>query len=394
MKDIANIYEFDEEFKKKYVKNLWQDARPGMEPFAKKIKEQIRNMGTPSVVVLEGSFGEGKTFFLTRFCEYLKQKDSDNKNMLQSIYLNLWKSDYNPDPLSVIGGQILSELYRDEKSRKKSKLGRILKSLILQGGVNMGVFYIQIRYLPPKEREKNVLDFKNELQKLISEKKENIVLIVDELDRCNPHYAVKTLQVIKHFFDIEGLIVILSSTMSTLEQIFEGYYGFKQNQESYVSKFVNRSMIFDISSLQDYEDLIEKYIKVPKISDRDDCGESNDREKDFVKAVSKIFYDGRVRDKEGKTRKMSVREILKILDKWNFAMQCFNWLEYKDKNYEKNLCDFPKNVFYAYLEKDNNLSLGQEPELNFNPNDYYFKEDALNERRNKINEIAEKIYRL
>jgi hypothetical protein len=71
--------------------------------------------------------------------------------------------------------------------------------------------------------------------------------------------------------------------MSTLEQIFGSYYGFKIKSESYVSKFVNRQIIFDISSLQDYEYLIERHIKVPKIGGY----------KDFVKDVSKIFYEVR-----------------------------------------------------------------------------------------------------
>jgi hypothetical protein len=387
MKDIANIYEFKDEKFEEYVKDLWQDARPGMETFAKKIKKQIRNMDTPNVIVLEGSFGQGKTFFLTRFCEYLKQEDPGNKDMLQSIYLNLWKNDYNPDPLSVIGEQILSKFYLDEKARKKSKLGRILKNLILQSGVNIGIFQIQIqiRHLFPKGREKNVLDFKNELQKMISKKNKNIVLIVDELDRCNPRYAVRTLQIIKHFFDIEGLIVILSSTMSTLEQIFEGYYGFKQNQESYVSKFVNRHIIFDISSLQDYEHLIEAHIKVPKISDYDNNislhFEGKDRKKDFVKAVSKIFYEVMI-GKKDEMHKISIREILKILENWNFAMQCSNWPEEE----KKLLYDFGKHVFYFYLKEHNNLLLGAEP---IKPPDS-FCHPFLDE---KIIEIAKKIYR-
>jgi hypothetical protein len=401
MKDIANIYKFKEEKFKEYVNDLWQDARPGMEGFAKRLEEKIRAMDTPNVVTLENSFGQGKTFFLTRFCEYLKQRNSDNKGFPQSIYLNLWENDYNPNPFSVIGEQILSEFYRDKKATKKSKLGQILKNLVkystLQGGSNIGLFkiecHIPLHLLFSKEREKNVRDFKEELQKMISEKNGNLVLIIDELDRCNPHYAVKTLQTVKHFFDIEGLIVILASTKDTLRQIFEGYYGFKTKLEPYASKFVNGDINFDISSLLDYEYLIQKHIKVPKICDN----------KDFVKDVSEMFYKARIIFKEDKNYnkdyKMSVREILKILDKWNFAMQ--RWLEEEIRENEKNFYTFAENVFYYYLreygkKECNNLSLEQLPmpkeakPKNFPAEKFKEQFGGLHE---KITEIAEKIYR-
>ena len=38
-----------------------------------------------------------------------------------------------------------------------------------------------------------------------------VVIVVDELDRCQPDYAIKTLERLHHLFcDLENIIVILS----------------------------------------------------------------------------------------------------------------------------------------------------------------------------------------
>jgi predicted KAP-like P-loop ATPase len=57
-----------------------------------------------------------------------------------------------------------------------------------------------------KEYEKELRKLKSILQNWgIAEGKKDkpIVIIIDELDRCRPDYAVRTLEVLKHFFDIQ-----------------------------------------------------------------------------------------------------------------------------------------------------------------------------------------------
>jgi len=33
-----------------------------------------------------------------------------------------------------------------------------------------------------------------------------VIIIVDELDRCRPDYAIRVLEIIKHLFDVNGYI--------------------------------------------------------------------------------------------------------------------------------------------------------------------------------------------
>ena len=44
-----------------------------------------------------------------------------------------------------------------------------------------------------------------------------MILIVDELDRCNPYYATKLLETIKHFYNLSNVTVIIASNNKELQ---------------------------------------------------------------------------------------------------------------------------------------------------------------------------------
>ena len=45
---------------------------------------------------------------------------------------------------------------------------------------------------------------------------DKLVIFIDKLDRCNPIYAIKLLERIKHFFDHENIIFIFSVNVNKL----------------------------------------------------------------------------------------------------------------------------------------------------------------------------------
>lgn len=66
------------------------------------------------------------------------------------------------------------------------------------------------------------------------------------MDRCRPDIAVKTLEVIKHFFDIEGLIVIIPVGKDRLTKYINAFYGLptdsREDKEEYLQKFLNETI--------------------------------------------------------------------------------------------------------------------------------------------------------
>ena len=67
-----------------------------------------------------------------------------------------------------------------------------------------------------------------------------IVIIIDELDRCRPTYAVKLLEETKHLFDTPGIVFILGMNSDQLMHSIAGEYGPGFEGGAYLRRFINR----------------------------------------------------------------------------------------------------------------------------------------------------------
>lgn len=78
------------------------------------------------------------------------------------------------------------------------------------------------------------------LDALNSKKKSPLFVIVDELDRCRPDFAISVLEEIKHFFDIPGVVFILALHGDQLEKSLSAVYGSEFNRNAYLRRFFTR----------------------------------------------------------------------------------------------------------------------------------------------------------
>lgn len=70
----------------------------------------------------------------------------------------------------------------------------------------------------------------------ILEKNEKLLLIIDELDRCKPSYAVKVLERIKHFFNDDRIVIFLAVNTRELSHTIKKFYGSYFNSGYYLEK--------------------------------------------------------------------------------------------------------------------------------------------------------------
>jgi hypothetical protein len=65
-----------------------------------------------------------------------------------------------------------------------------------------------------------------------------LLIIIDELDRCRPDFALALLERIKHFFTTDGVCFILLANMKQLENYVQTVYGNDIDSHNYLHKFI------------------------------------------------------------------------------------------------------------------------------------------------------------
>lgn len=111
--------------------------------------------------------------------------------------------------------------------------------------------------------KKAVDDLKSQLRQLVEmlsskEIKLPIVIIVDELDRCRPTYAIKLLEEAKHLFDVPGVVFVFGMHADQLAHSVSGAYGPGFNGRAYLRRFIDREYTLPYPAL---EPLVEHIIQ-------------------------------------------------------------------------------------------------------------------------------------
>ncbi|WP_295033221.1 P-loop NTPase fold protein [Shewanella sp.] len=97
-------------------------------------------------------------------------------------------------------------------------------------------------------------------------------VFIDELDRCRPSYAVEMLEVIKHIFDIDGVVFIVATDTAQLQHAVKAIYGEGFDARTYLSRFFNSRFTLRQPSIDsliyahcDCEKLSGQYLKEKRI---------------------------------------------------------------------------------------------------------------------------------
>jgi hypothetical protein len=179
--------------------------------------------------------------------------------------------------------------------------------------------------------------FKESLKDLIKdipkdEKGNNrpLIIAIDELDRTRPEYAIRTLEVIKHFFDIDGLKFILAVDKKQLQNTVKQMFGQETETDCYLRKFVDLEWNLPAPDLARF---VKVQLEAKQFKDvfllhptysycitdaRIDVYTQNHREclLEKVSATLVAFFEEErmsLRDLKNKEQKMSLRDIEKFL---------------------------------------------------------------------------------
>lgn len=230
-----------------------------------------------NVLLVQGGYGTGKTFFAKKLNDCLLGEGVD------SVYFSAWEKDYVNQPFVVISRVILKEIFKNKNIVKNAekfisdKFKKIMNYIISKDfNIKLGTGPLEVDtnislqeiINAIKDQKDPIAEFKDDLSTLINKlKNKKLVLIVDELDRCRPDYAMKVLEIIKHFFDIDGLIVIVLSNIKALNNSVKSLYNFENNnnEESYLTKFfVDKVILNPINYEKFIVDTLSQKLKINK----------------------------------------------------------------------------------------------------------------------------------
>lgn len=190
------------------------------------------------------------------------------------VYYNAWDSDYWDDPIPTllaamasystgIDAESISEEPSDEGSvevipkgakRLAGKASRVLgiipdPTLRLLSDV-LGLIAheskgpSEAKNLIEEYHQRNVVrsQIRQLIGELLDDKGQRMLLIVDELDRCKPTFALSLLEELKNLFDSDRLTVLYATNMSQLAHTVEGVYGNGFEGDRYLQRFADDTM--------------------------------------------------------------------------------------------------------------------------------------------------------
>ena len=287
------------------------------------------------VLNLNGSWGAGKTEFLKRLYSLFITRN------YPCIYIDAWESDFSKDPLTVISSELLTQMQLlhgdvvnlDDVKTTKKYLGRMLKGLAVgtSGYItkkilddsSLGIAAAQqvfgIETTPEEyvdqlssdysQQVDSIKHIKSSLSDLAKSMETSlkvnlpVIVLVDELDRCRPNYAIEMLEVIKHFFNTPKFVFVVASDTEQLCESIKNVYGAKFDSHTYLKRFFDRRTVLPKTSLLEYvqqvtDEKFESEVNHEGIVLYPDCRDHNPKMDTLERYLARISesFDLRIRD--------------------------------------------------------------------------------------------------
>lgn len=232
---------------------------------AENLTKIIDSQNDSIVISLDSEWGTGKTTFVTMWKDMLDSNEKYNSKF-ETLYFNAWENDYIKDPLLAIFSEMEKQIHEEDSELKKGidkikikvkPFGKAVASagvkvvtagILNLDGVTLGDFNeAELIKLSEKLGELSIkeisadktirLKFKEEMTRYQRDINKKIIFFIDELDRCRPTFTIELLEVIKHLFNIENFIFVLSIDKQQLSHSVSTIYGQNMDTIGYLRRF-------------------------------------------------------------------------------------------------------------------------------------------------------------
>ena len=216
------------------------------QPFIKLLKNIIENQSKNNngySIAIDGDWGSGKTWIL----DALESQLPNDEYLI--FHYNAWENDFYEEPLVALLSVMIEKL--NEVAKQKSLYESVVTELLKEAASDLEILAVGIaKYFIKIDIDKSIKNKKNlfnrikqgtkiandidsmlPLRKTLAEIREviknlaeklKILLVVDELDRCLPEYAIKVLERLHHVCNKMPVFQIIAIDKSNLADcVFE-----------------------------------------------------------------------------------------------------------------------------------------------------------------------------
>lgn len=358
-----------------------RDDKLGRKRYAEFLKKLILNSSAfkrederrAFSIAIDSPWGTGKSYFLNMLKNHLRgltsdESDFDPNGPFRVVLYNAWENDcwnnaFEPLAQKLCESSDIGDLLPENKDALKEAVKSIrivlqgmgekaVENMISDNAINelkqraadvydpyLNVSEEYVKFRQSVDMLKYILsESAQELQNRSENPCAKIVVIIDELDRCRPDFAVQTMEFVKHLFDAENVVFLFALDMNQLRHSVKSIYGEGMDAEGYLIRF------FDYYGKLLQPDMAE-FIR-QEIGGLENLGDCID---DFAQTAKRL--------------ELSLRDIKTIMRVFLPMEQCFLH-EYKNKVahslYFKLVCvkyKFPNQLKDLLFGKENNAPL-------------------------------------
>ena len=225
------------------------------------LTELVDSIDGSCVLAVDAAWGAGKTTFFKMWAQHLRN------NGFPVVSFNAWETDHASDPFLALVSEItegLSECKEttfSEKIQATKEAGKKVLVRAIPGVIRIataGILDIQpliekeagqilssfaeTKIKKYQEAQSSIIEFRAKLGQMAealveSGGQRNLIVMIDELDRCRPSYAVELLEVAKHLFEVEHIVFVLAVNRTQLAHSIRALYGNDFDAEGYLRRF-------------------------------------------------------------------------------------------------------------------------------------------------------------
>ena len=224
----------------------------GRKPQADALVKLATGVSGPAVIAVDAPYGVGKSTFLRMVADTFDLQDS-----AKVIRHNAWETEFSDMAYTSLANEIMAsakspdgvkQLLKDNAALFTNAAFPIFRKIglcIVTGFTEIPLEAIPIAtYVSASLVQKlpaAIASFKKLGQ--LSDGQKRIVIVIDELDRCTPAYAIKTLEAIHHIFhSSDGITFVLGLHRQQLMESIKAFYGQGFDAEGYLDRFIDMTI--------------------------------------------------------------------------------------------------------------------------------------------------------